>query len=97
MPPKAQMRNTRATSLHHSIASAISITTTRENQRVPIKVKRSITASLIDLKRNADSYGLGPIQKELLKALINQARKAKTSQDLVDIHRKTCAFGLETH
>jgi hypothetical protein len=97
MPIKQQRRTARAISLHASVESAITQTHHRQTNQIPAPIRRNLTRALIDLKKNKEAYGFGPIQLNALDAFILLARKAKTTRDLEKIHRKTCILGLEKH
>ncbi len=97
MPHRQQLRRARSISLHESIKTVIESPEAKKTGKIPAPFRRNITRSLIDLKRNRKAYDFGPVQLRALDALISSARRAKTTEELNEVYRKTCIFGLPKH
>ena len=95
MPHRAAMRENRIRALHIGTESAIDATRMSREKRIPISARNNLTRSLIELKRNRETYGFKENQRKLLDMLLKKSRKARTLEDLINIHKLTCGLGRE--
>ncbi|MDD4251034.1 MAG: hypothetical protein PHX27_02475 [Candidatus ainarchaeum sp.] len=96
-PKGSEIRKIRSNLLHKSNKFNLEHMQTLKMKTVPMKMRHSVTRSLIDLKRNKAVYDFGPTQLKILDVLIKKSMNMKTPKDLQDIHRVTCNLGLDKH
>gem|GEM_PF-2029531 len=94
---QSRVRHNRAVAIHLGFESALENMRAQHTKAVPLAVRRGLTRSLIELKRNREGYDFGPTQLKILDTLINLSRKANTYEQVQTVHRLTCNLGLGKH
>jgi hypothetical protein len=90
----SHIRAVKADQIHHSCGRIIERMKTEDRRQIKIQERNRILHQLIDVKARIEHYDLGEKQTQILDMLIEKAMNAKTYEDLLHIHTKTCSIGL---
>jgi len=95
--PRLHARQVRSNKLHDSVESTLNKMRIEKRAKLTRTERLHIIKTLSEVKSNSSHYDLGEKQTIIVNILLQRARKAKTFDDLFEIHSKTCSLGLEKY
>jgi hypothetical protein len=93
--PQPHIRLLKANRIHNSCKRIATRMMEEDRDKLYAKEKASVLRQLMEVKTGSRLYDLGELQTKILDILIKKAKAAKTFDDLMDIHTKTCNLGLD--